>query len=63
MRSLLDPDNNYLKTEKNVQKYLRSLSDSQIKSYYEAIEFTPFPSMLAKEYSHRFKQKTNKIHR
>ena len=58
MRKLLDPGHDYLRTEKNVQKYLRALSDSQIKSYYEAIEFTPFPTLLAKEYYRRFSTKT-----
>lgn len=57
MKSLLDPGNDYLKTEKNVSKYLQSLSDSQIKSYYEAIEFTSFPILLSQEYSRRFQKK------
>lgn len=56
MKSLLDPGNDYSKTEKNVSKYLQSLSDSQIKSYYEAIEFTSFPILLYQEYSRRFKK-------
>ena len=57
MKKLLDPEHNYLKTEANVRKYLQSLSDSQIQSYYEAIEFTSFPILLAHEYSMRFKNK------
>jgi len=57
VKSLLDPGHDYLKTEKNVSKYLHSLSDSQIKSYYEAIEFTSFPILLSQEYSRRFKKK------
>lgn len=57
MKRLLDPDNNYLKTDANVRKYLQSLTDSQIKSFYEAIEFTSFPKLLAHEYSIRFKKK------
>lgn len=57
MKKLLDPNHNYLKTEENVRKYLHSLTDSQIQSYYEAIEFTSFPILLAQEYSERFKKK------
>ena len=60
MKNLLDAKNNYLKTEKNVQAYLRSLSDSQVKLYYETIEFTPFPTLLAKEYSRRFNPKNRR---
>ena len=60
MKKLLDPGNDYLKTEKNVEKYLRSLPDSQIRVYYEAIEFTPFPTLLSKEYSRRFNTKARR---
>lgn len=55
MKNLLDPNHDYLKTEENVKKYLQRLSDAQIKSYYEMIEFTTFPVLLAQEYSKRFK--------
>lgn len=58
MKKLLD--HNYLKTEENVRKYLSSLSDSQIESYYDAIEFTPFPILLAKEHSKRLSKKIKK---
>lgn len=58
MKSLLDPGDDYLKTEENVRKYLKSLSNSQIKSFYEAIEYTSFPILLAHEYSFRFKKKS-----
>jgi len=57
MKRLLH-DSGYLRTETNVKKYLESLSDAQIKYHYEAIEFTPFPILLSKEYSKRFKHKT-----
>ena len=57
MKKLLDSHDNYLKTEKNVKKYLQELSDSQLKLYFEAIEFTPFPILLAQEYTKRFKNK------
>lgn len=54
MKKLLDSRYNYLKTQENVQKYLKSLPDSQIKFYYETVEFTPFLTMLCQEYSLRF---------
>ena len=54
MRKLLDPNHDYLQTEENVKKYLNKLSDSQLKLYFEAIEFTPFPLILIQEYSKRF---------
>lgn len=54
MKKLLDPNHDYHKTEENVKKYLHSLSDSQLKLYFEAIEFTPFPLMLIREYAKRF---------
>lgn len=60
MKNLLDPHDDYIKTEKNVRKYLKSLSDSQIKSFYETIEYTPFPALLTKEYSSRFKKNKSK---
>lgn len=56
MKDLLDPNHDYLKTEKNVKRYLQSLSDAEIKSYYEMIEFTTFPALLVQEYSKRFKK-------
>jgi hypothetical protein len=58
MRNLLDPHDDYIKTEKKVRKYLKSFSDSQIKSFYEAIEYTPFTVLLVHEYSSRFKKKS-----
>ena len=57
MKKLLDSHDNYLKTEKNVKKYLQELSDSQLKLYFEAIEFTPFTTLLSQEYAKRFKSK------
>ena len=56
MKKLLDPNHDYSKTEENVRKYLHSLTDSQIQSYFEAIEFTSFPTLLAREYAMRFKK-------
>lgn len=60
MRKLLDAKHNYEKTQQNVQNYLKSLSDSQLKLFYEAIEFTPFSILLSQEYFKRFGKKSNK---
>lgn len=57
MQSLLDPHGNYIRSEKNVKKYLKSISDEEIKSFYDNIELTPFPILLAKEYHARFTKK------
>ena len=57
MQSLLDPHGNYIKSEKNVKKFLKSISDEEIKSFYDNIELTPFPILLAKEYHSRFPKK------
>ena len=60
MRKLLDSSDDYLKTEHNVREYIHSLSDSQLKYYYEAIEFTSFSIVLAHEYAKRFGKKIKK---
>ena len=57
MQSLLDPQGSYIKSEKNVKKYLKSISDADIKGFYENVELTPFPILLAKEYHKRFSKK------
>ena len=44
-----------LKDEASVKRYLRSLSDQEIDAWYESIEFTPFPILLAKEHYKRHK--------
>lgn len=44
-----------LKDEKSVKEYLQTLSDSEIDNWYESIEFTPFPILLAKEHYRRHK--------
>lgn len=54
VKSLLDPHGNYIKSEKNVKKYLKSISDEDIKALYDNIELTPFPILLAKEHYERF---------
>ncbi|MFB5631398.1 MAG: hypothetical protein ACE5RN_07405 [Nitrosopumilaceae archaeon] len=60
MQSLLDPNGSYIKSEKNVKKYLSSISDDQIKVFYENIELTSFPILLAKEYHKRFSKSKRK---
>ena len=60
----LELDSDFLGNEKNVKKFLNSLSDAKIKNFYEAIEYTPFPILLTKEYKKRFtknKSKNRKI--
>ena len=52
---LYDPDGSYLSCEKNVKQYLRKISDSQIKTFYENLEYTPFPILLIREYKRRFR--------
>jgi len=62
MKSLLDPNHDYLKTEENVKRFLHGLSDKELQKYYEAIEFTSFPLLLEQEYANRFyhKKRTKK---
>lgn len=54
MEKLFDPKTSYLTCEKNVRKYLNSLSDEQLRTFFENIEYTPFPILLIKEYKRRF---------
>jgi hypothetical protein len=54
MEKLFDPKVSYLACEKNVRKYLDSLSDEQLRTFFENIEYTPFPILLIKEYKKRF---------
>jgi hypothetical protein len=54
MEKLFDPKTSYLTCEKNVRKYLDSLSDEQLRTFFENIEYTPFPILLIKEYKKRF---------
>ena len=61
MQSLLDPRGSYLKSEKNVKKFLEALSDESIKTFYENIELTPFPILLAKEYHQRLSKKKKTV--
>ena len=50
----LELDSDFLGNEKNVKKFLKSLPDAKIKNFYDAMEYTPFPILLAKEYKKRF---------
>lgn len=54
MEKLFDPKKSYLSCEKNVRKYLQTLSDEQLRTFYENLEYTPFPILLIKEYKKRF---------
>ena len=54
MEKLFEPDKSYLSCEKNIKKYLKSLTNEQLKTFYENLEYTPFPILLIKEYKKRF---------
>lgn len=56
-------DVNYLKCEKNVKRFLTSLSNEEIRTFYDNLEYTPFPILLAKEYRRRFPKKIEKTSR
>ena len=58
MKNLVDPKGDYLKTEENIKKYLKSLGDSHLKNLYQNIELTTFPILLAQEYKSRFRGKS-----
>ena len=42
------------KSEKHLIKYLKSLPDSKIKQFYDAVEWTPYPVLVIKEFQRRF---------
>ena len=42
------------KSEKYLIKYLKSLPDNQIKQFYNAVEWTPYPVLVIKEFQRRF---------
>ena len=54
MDKLFDPKKSYMSCEKDIRKYLETLSDSQLTTFYENLEYTPFPILLIKEYKKRF---------
>ncbi len=56
MKNFYDPKKSYLSCEKNIKKYLESLSDSQLKDFFDTLEYTPFPILLMKEYKKRFRK-------
>jgi hypothetical protein len=60
MEKLFDPNMSYLSCEKSVKEYLEKISDSQVKTFYENLEYTPFPILLIKEYKKRFETKKRK---
>ena len=43
------------KSEAHLIKYLKSLPDNQIKQFYDAVEWTPYPILVIKEFQRRFK--------
>ena len=45
----------YNKSEAHLIKYLKSLPDNQIKQFYDAVEWTPYPVLVIKEFQRRFK--------
>ncbi|MCA9827422.1 MAG: hypothetical protein KC444_03395 [Nitrosopumilus sp.] len=56
MEKLFDPDKPYVTCEKNIKAYLRSLSDCQLKIFFDNLEYTPFHILLTKEYKKRFRK-------
>ena len=42
------------KSEKHLIQYLKSLPDSKIKQFYDAVEWTPYPVLVIKEFQRRF---------
>jgi len=42
------------KSEAHLIKYLKSLPDKQIKQFYDAVEWTPYPVLVIKEFQRRF---------
>ena len=42
------------KSEKHLIQYLKSLPDNQIKQFYDAVEWTPYPVLVIKEFQRRF---------
>ena len=42
------------KSEAHLIKYLKSLPDNQIKQFYDAVEWTPYPVLVIKEFHRRF---------
>jgi hypothetical protein len=43
------------KSEAFLIKYLKSLPDSRIRQFYDAVEWTPYPVLVIKEFQRRFK--------
>jgi len=43
------------KSEKFLIEYLKTLPDKHIKQFYDAVEWTPYPVLVIKEFQRRFK--------
>ena len=42
------------KSEAHLIKYLKSLPDNRFKQFYDAVEWTPYPVLVIKEFQRRF---------
>ena len=42
------------KSEAHLIKYLKTLPDKHIKQFYDAVEWTPYPVLVIKEFQRRF---------
>ena len=48
------------KSEKFFKEYLSSLPDTNIKQFYDEVEWTPFPVLVMREFQKRFDPKNDK---
>ena len=48
------------KTEASFKRLLKNMNDSEIKKYYNDLEWTAFPVLIIKEYQKRFNSKNSK---
>lgn len=53
----------FKKPERDLKKFLRTLSDKQIKKWVDGIDVSPFPMLLAAEYRRRFGLEENAMKR
>ena len=49
------------KSEAFLIKYLKSLPDSRIRQFYDAVEWTPYPVLVIKEFQRRFKPNDEEV--
>ncbi|MCV0366105.1 MAG: hypothetical protein K5798_02425 [Nitrosopumilus sp.] len=55
MEKFFDPKKSYVACEETIKNYLCSLSDSQLKTLFDNLEYTPFSKLLMQEYKKRFR--------